>query len=158
MAGQPPLDIDLAPLPDHAVVADIVYVPLETDALAAGASARICAPHPGSACCCTRRCRGSSAGSADRPQVTPRLRALVVADIEGKTLMFVLGLTGSIGMGKSTTAAMFRAVGIKVHDSDAAVHALYRGAAAPLDRGGISRHGRATAASTGSRSLGASVR
>ena len=82
MAGQPPLAIDLAPLPGTAIVADIVYAPLETELLA-GARRRGLRTVDGLGMLLHQAVPGFARWFGVTPEVTPELRALVVADIEG---------------------------------------------------------------------------
>jgi len=80
MRGQPPLDINLRPLRSGAVVADLVYVPLETALLKAARASG----HPtadGLGMLLHQAVRGFSLWFGVRPSVTPELRALIEADL-----------------------------------------------------------------------------
>jgi dephospho-CoA kinase len=71
--------------------------------------------------------------------------------------MFVLGLTGSIGMGKSTTAKFFAEEGVPVQDADAVVHKLYEGeATAAIEAAfpGTTKDGKVDREALGKRVLG----
>jgi len=83
MAGQPPLEIDLAPLPPHAVVADIVYVPLETPLLAA-ARARGLRGSDGLGMLLHQARPGFEAWFGIMPEVDEGLRRIVAADIPAR--------------------------------------------------------------------------
>jgi shikimate dehydrogenase len=80
MHGQPSLELDASLLPSHAVVADLVYVPLQTELLAA-ARARGLKTADGLGMLLHQAVRGFELWFGQRPQVTAELRALVEADL-----------------------------------------------------------------------------
>ena len=81
MHGQPALEIDVGLLPDGAVVADLVYVPLQTELLAA-ATLRGLKTADGLGMLLHQAVRGFELWFGERPQVTAELRALVEADLK----------------------------------------------------------------------------
>jgi shikimate dehydrogenase len=82
MRGQPPLELDVNRLPDRAVVADLVYVPLVTPLLAS-ARTRGLRTADGLGMLLHQAVRGFELWFGRRPQVTPELRALVESDLTG---------------------------------------------------------------------------
>lgn len=88
MQGQPPLVIDLSPLPGHALVADLVYVPLRTPLIEA-AAARGLRVVDGLGMLLHQAAPGFERWFGVRPTVTARLRALIEADITGAQMSAV---------------------------------------------------------------------
>jgi shikimate dehydrogenase len=82
MHGQPVLELDVALLPSHAIVADLVYVPLETELLKA-ARARGLKTADGLGMLLHQAVRGFELWFGQRPEVTTELRGLVEADLRG---------------------------------------------------------------------------
>jgi shikimate dehydrogenase len=80
MAGQPPLPTDLRKAPDNAIVSDIVYVPLRTPLLTA-AEARGLRTVDGLGMLLHQAAPGFERWFGVRPEVTPELRAIIVADL-----------------------------------------------------------------------------
>ncbi len=125
LKGAGTLGMDFAGFNEDCVVSDIVYVPLETELLAQ-ARAHGLRTVDGLGMLLHQAVPGFEKWFGVRPQVTDKLRDHPHCRHRGPH-MLIVGLTGSIGMGKSTAAAHLQARGLPVFDADAEVHRLYAG-------------------------------
>jgi shikimate dehydrogenase len=125
MNGKGEVDVDLGQLAKHAIVADIIYVPLLTGLLqhAQAAGLRIV---PGLGMLLHQAIPGFEKWFGIKPEVTKKLHDLVARDVDPEfRSVKIIGLTGSIAMGKSEVAKILQSQGLPLFDADAEVHKLY---------------------------------